>query len=425
MKRNSASVFEWKPFSRKQKKLLTWWMPQSPYRDYDIVISDGAIRSGKTFAGIDGFVTWSLHTFREQSFIIAGKSIGALKRNVLRPMFQMLNAKGIPYQYNRSENFIVIGNNTYYCFGANNEASQDFLQGLTAAGAYADEVALFPHSFVEQMIGRCSVEGSKIWMNCNPEGPYHFIKTDYIDNAEEKKILRLHFTLDDNLTLSEEIKERYRRMFSGVFYQRNILGLWVMAEGVVYDMFDREKHVVPTVDRPYTQYYVSMDYGTQNPTTFGLWGLHDGVWYKIKEYHYDGRSEARQKTDEEYYEDLVEFVGNLPIRSLIVDPSAASFIALVRKKGRFNVRKAKNDVLEGIRNMATALATGLIKYNDCCIETFREFASYVWDEKATQRGEDAPLKMNDHHMDADRYFVNTVVMAENRLRTRNKELFGL
>ena len=246
---NSASVFEWKPFSRKQKKLLTWWMPQSPYRDYDIVISDGAIRSGKTVAGIDGFITWSLHKFKDQSFIIAGKSIGALKRNVLRPLFQMLNAKGIPYQYNRSENFIVIGNNTYYCFGANNEASQDVLQGLTAAGAYADEVALFPRSFVEQMIGRCSVEGSKIWMNCNPEGPYHFIKTDYIDKAEEKKILRLHFTLDDNLTLSDEIKERYRRMFSGVFYQRNILGLWVMAEGVVYDMFDREKHVVPTVDR--------------------------------------------------------------------------------------------------------------------------------------------------------------------------------
>lgn len=425
MKQNNASTFEWKPFSKKQKKLLTWWMPQSPYRDYDIVISDGAIRSGKTVAGIDGFITWSLHKFKDQSFIIAGKSIGALKRNVLRPLFQMLNAKGIPYQYNRSENFIVIGNNTYYCFGANNEASQDVLQGLTAAGAYADEVALFPRSFVEQMIGRCSVEGSKIWMNCNPEGPYHFIKTDYIDQAEEKKILRLHFTLDDNLTLSDEIKERYRRMFSGVFYQRNILGLWVMAEGVVYDMFDREKHVVPTVDRPYTQYYVSMDYGTQNPTTFGLWGLHNGVWYKIKEYHYDGRAEARQKTDEEYYQDLVEFVGNLPIRSLIVDPSAASFIALVRKKGRFNVRKAKNDVLEGIRNMATALATGLIKYNDCCIETFREFASYVWDEKAAKRGEDAPLKMNDHHMDADRYFVNTIVMAENRLRTRSKELFGL
>lgn len=411
----SNAAFQWQPFSRKQKQLLTWWMPQSPYRDYDIVISDGAIRSGKTVAGIDSFITWSLHTFRGQNFIVSGKSIGALKRNVLRPMFQMLAAKGIPYRYNRSEGFIEIGSNTYYTFGANNEASQDVLQGLTAAGAYADEVALFPRSFVEQMIGRCSVKGSKIFMNCNPAGPYHWLKTDYIDKADEKRILRLHFTLDDNLTLSEEIKERYRRMFTGVFYQRNILGMWVMAEGVIYDMFDREKHVVPTKPRPYTQYYVSIDYGTQNPTTFGLWGLYNGVWYKVKEYHYDGRSEARQKTDEEYYQDLEAFVGNLPIRSLIIDPSAASFIALVRKKGRFHVRKAKNDVLEGIRNVATALATGRIKYNDCCTETFREFASYVWDAKAAERGEDVPLKQNDHHMDGDRYFVNTVVMRDSAI----------
>lgn len=409
MTRNEP-LFKWRPFSRKQKKVLTWWLPQSPYHDYDMIICDGSIRSGKTIAEIDAYITWSQYNFENQNFILAGKSMGALKRNVLKPMFQMLTAKGIPYHYNRSENFIVIGNNTYYCFGANNEASQDVLQGLTAAGAYADEVALFPKSFVDQMIGRCSIEGSKIWMNCNPEGPYHFIKTDYIDEAEEKKILRLHFTLDDNPTLSEQIKERYRRMFTGVFYQRYILGLWVMAEGIIYDMFDRSKHVVPTVDRPYTQYYVSIDYGTQNPTTFGLWGLYNGIWYKVKEYHYDGRARGRQKTDEDYYQDLVEFVGNLPIRSLIIDPSAASFIALVRQKGRFHVRKAKNDVLEGIRNVSTALATGRIKYNDCCKETFREFASYVWDEKATERGEDKPLEVNDHHMDGDRYFVNTVVM---------------
>lgn len=409
MTRNEP-LFKWHSFSRKQKKVLTWWLPQSPYHDYDMIICDGSIRSGKTIAEIDAYITWSQYYFENQNFILAGKSMGALKRNVLKPMFQMLAAKGIPYQYNRSENFIVIGNNTYYCFGANNEASQDVLQGLTAAGAYADEVALFPKSFVDQMIGRCSVEGSKIWMNCNPEGPYHFIKTDYIDEAEEKKILRLHFTLDDNPTLSEQIKERYRRMFTGVFYQRYILGLWVMAEGIIYDMFDRSKHVVPTVDRPYTQYYVSIDYGTQNPTTFGLWGFYNGIWYKVKEYHYDGRARGRQKTDEDYYQDLVEFVGNLPIRSLIIDPSAASFIATIRKKGRFHVRKAKNDVMEGIRNVATALATGRIKYNDCCKETFREFASYVWDEKATERGEDKPLEINDHHMDGDRYFVNTVVM---------------
>src|SRR5690606_10595817 len=194
----SPTAFRFQPFSKKQKQVLTWWMPRSPYRDYDMIIADGSIRSGKTIAMIDGFLTWSLETFRHQSFILSGRTMGALKRNVLRPAFEILAAKAIPYRYNRSEHFVQIGTNTYYCFGANNEAAQDVLQGLTAAGAYGDEAALFPQSFIEQMIGRCSVEGSKIWLNCNPAGPYHYLKVDYIDKAEEKRILRLHFTLDDN-----------------------------------------------------------------------------------------------------------------------------------------------------------------------------------------------------------------------------------
>lgn len=197
--RNPAKGFKFQPFSTKQKKLLTWWTSFSPYRDHDMIICDGSVRSGKTVAMIDGFVTWSLATFKSEDFILAGRSMGALKRNVLKPMFQILLAKGIPFNYNRSENYVEIGTNTYYCFGANNEASQDVLQGLTAAGAYADEGALFPQNFIEQMIARCSVEGSKIWINCNPESPYHFLKTDYIDKAKEKLILHLHFTLDDNL----------------------------------------------------------------------------------------------------------------------------------------------------------------------------------------------------------------------------------
>ncbi|WP_338135933.1 PBSX family phage terminase large subunit [Paenibacillus thiaminolyticus] len=307
-KRKRTTSFKFKPFSRKQKKLLMWWTDASPYRDYDMVIAEGAIRSGKTIAMVDSFITWSLDKHRHQNFIIAGKSMGALKRNVLEPMFQILTAKGIDYHYHRSENpHIIIGTNTYYLFGANNEASQDTLQGLTAAGAYLDEVALFPQSFVDQAIGRCSAEtddnGAKVFFNCNPGGPYHWFKVEYIDKAKEKKILVLHFSMDDNLSLSEKVKERFRRMFSGVFFKRYILGLWVMAEGVIYDMFDRDKHVVATEDRPYTQYYVSCDYGTQNPTTFGLWGQCKGVWYKVKEYHYDGCSKSRQKTDEEYCDD--------------------------------------------------------------------------------------------------------------------------
>lgn len=424
LKRGKPQAFKFKPFSKQQKKLLYWWEEGSKYKDYDIVIADGSIRSGKTIAMICSFLRWSQSRFNGEDFIIAGKSIGALKRNVIKPMQQILDAWDWKYSYNRSENYIVIGNNTYYLFGANNEASQDVLQGLTAAGALADEVALFPQSFVDQMIGRCSVDGAKIFMNCNPEGPYHYIKTEFIDKAKEKLIYYLHFTMDDNLSLSERVKERYRRMFSGVFFQRYILGLWVMAEGIIYDMFNKDKHVVKTEDRPYTQYYVSIDYGIQNPTVFGLWGFFNGKLYKIKEYHYSGREETRQKTDTEYADDLEKFIQNLPIKAIIVDPSAASFIAELRKRG-LRVRQANNEVIDGIRNVATALNEGMILYNDCCIETFKEFNSYVWDEKAAERGIDKPLEKNDHHMDADRYFVNTILFNNRRLKTINKHVLGL
>lgn len=415
-KRKKTTSFLFKPFSNKQKKLLMWWTDKSPFKDYDMIICHGSIRSGKTIAMIDSFVTWSLEKHRSQNFILAGKSMGALKRNVLEPMFQILTAKGIDYHYHRSENpHVIIGTNTYYLFGANHEASQDTLQGLTAAGAYLDEVALFPKSFVDQAIGRCSAEtddnGAKIFLNCNPSGPYHWFKTDFIDKAKEKKIFVLHFVMDDNLSLSERVKQRFKRMFSGVFFQRYILGLWVMAEGVIYDMFNEDENVAPTIQRKYTDYKVSCDYGTQNPMAFGLWGLSEGTWYKVKEYHHDARKAKTQKTDEQYANDLEEFVGGLT-KTIVVDPSASSFIILLKKRG-WVVRKAKNDVLEGIRNMATALSTGLIKYNDCCKESLREITSYVWDEKAVARGEDKPVKQNDHQMDADRYFVNTILFNNN------------
>lgn len=386
-----------------------WWMDESPYEDYEMVIAEGAIRAGKTIAMIDSFIMWSTDRHEGESFIIAGKSIGALKRNVLKPMFEILQAKGIKYKYHRSEHYVQIGSNTYYCFGANNESSQDVLQGLTAAGAYLDEVALMPKSFVDQAIGRCSVEGSRYFFNCNPAGPYHWFKTEFIDKAEEKRAYLLHFTMDDNLSLSDKVKERFKRMFSGVFFKRYILGLWIMAEGIIFDMFSEDIHKKPTIDREYTKFYISIDYGTQNPTTFGLWGLFDGIWYKVKEYHYDGRKQGKQKTDEEYYHDLAEFAQGYQIIKVIIDPSAASFIATIRKHGKFIVKKAKNDVLKGIRNMATALKEKKVLYNDCCVETFREFSSYVWDDKATERGEDKPIKQNDHCLDGDRYFISTIV----------------
>ncbi|ALS27183.1 terminase-like family protein [Paenibacillus sp. 32O-W] len=407
-------TFRWQPFSRKQLQVLTWWMPGSPHHDKDAIICDGSVRAGKTASMSFSYIVWAMEAFDGQQLGMAGKTIGALRRNVIGPLKQMLVSRGYNVEDRRADNLLTISRggkiNDFYLFGGKDERSQDLIQGTTLAGMFFDEVALMPQSFVNQATARCSVDGAKLWFNCNPAGPYHWFKLEWLDQLEQKNALHLHFTMDDNPSLSERVKERYRRMYSGVFFKRYILGLWVLAEGLIYDMFDQAMHVVPSVERPYRQYYVSCDYGTQNPMTFGLWGLHDGVWYKVKEYHYEGRKKSRQKDNEEYYRDLVAFIGDRKIREIIIDPSAASFIATIRKYNKFMVRKAKNDVLDGIRNVATALSEGLIKYNDCCKETFREFASYVWDEKAAiERGVEQPIKQNDHHMDADRYFVNTII----------------
>ncbi|MHB1681604.1 MAG: PBSX family phage terminase large subunit [Bacilli bacterium] len=403
MKRIASFAF--RPFSRKQKQLLTWWMDKSPHHDMDMVIADGAIRSGKTIAMIDSFLTWSLYRFTGETFIVAGKSMGALKRNVLKPMFQILAAKGIPYYYNRSENFVEIGSNTYYCFGASNESSQDVLQGLTAAGAYADEVALFPRSFVEQMIGRCSADGSKVFMNCNPGGPYHWFRQEYIEQAKEKRILHLHFTMDDNPALSERVKDRFRRMFSGVFFKRYILGLWVLAEGAIYDMFRDEMHVVDELPGAFERYFVGVDYGTTNPTVFLLIGEHDKRYYVIREYYYNSREAGSQKTDGMYAQDMQEFLADVSVTRILVDPSAASFIVQLRHDGIGSVVEADNDVLPGIANVGTALSNKQLLIHRSCTNLIREFGAYVWDDKAQLRGEDKPLKQFDHAMDALRYVV--------------------
>lgn len=427
MKRRMAT-FRWKPISRKQHQVLNWWMEGSPHTDKDAIICDGSVRAGKTVAMSFSFIMWATQSFDGQQFGMAGKTIGALRRNVIGPLKQILHARGYTVVEHRAENYLTISrgrnSNDFFLFGGRDERSQDLIQGITLAGMFFDEVALMPRSFVDQATARCSVEGAKLWFNCNPAGPYHWFKLEWLDQLEQKQALHIHFTMDDNLSLSEKVKERYRRLYSGIFYKRFILGLWVLAEGLIYDMFDTDKHIVPTEDRRYMSYFVASDYGAQNPMTFGLWGLSNGIWYKIKEYHYSGREANRQKDNEEYYADLVGFIGDIPIKSIIIDPSAAAFIATIRKHGTFSVTPAKNDVVEGIQAVATALTEMKILYNDCCKETFREYASYIWDTKAADRGEEKPVKQNDHQMDADRYFVYTIVAKGANALDRLRRLLG-
>ena len=352
-----------------------------------------------------GFILWSMRSFHGQSFAICGRTIEALRRNVvvhipvwLEGLFRVIER--------RAENKLVISaggrTNIYYLFGGRDESSYTLIQGITLAGVLFDEVALMPRSFVEQAMARCSVAGSKFWFNCNPESPEHWFYKEWICKAQSRNMLYLHFTMADNLSLDPKIKARYEGMYSGVFYDRYIRGLWTVAEGLIYSMFNHSYHVVPSVSREYEEYYISCDYGTLNPTSAGFWGLCAGKWYRTREYYYDGRKEKQQRTDEEHYAAIESLAGGIPVRKIIVDPSAASFIEVIRRHGRFPVEAASNRVLDGIRDVATHLIAGDILICDCCKDCIREFGLYRWDEKAT---EDRPLKINDHAMDDVRYFV--------------------
>ncbi|QAS70252.1 PBSX family phage terminase large subunit [Oenococcus sicerae] len=406
--------FHFDPFSIKQLKVLTWWR-YAGTKDKEAIIADGSVRAGKTVIMSLSYVLWSMHTFSNQQFGIAGKTIGSLRRNVVRPLKSMLESRGYTVHDSRTENLLVITKgsktNYYFLFGGKDESSQDLVQGITLAGFFFDEVALMPESFVNQATARCSVDGSKLWFNCNPAGPYHWFKVEYLDQLDKHKAIRIHFTMSDNPSLSQAIRERFERMYSGVFYQRYILGLWVMSEGIIYDNFDENTMVVdPPDDAVYEKYYVSCDYGTLNPTVFLLWGLFNGVWYCLDEYYYSGRTTQHQRTDEQYANDLDKFLGSIKA-TIIVDPSAASFITLLKKRGR-TVIKAKNDVLDGIRATQTAMNTGQILFTRKCKNLFKELASYIWDDKASERGEDKPVKQHDHACDAMRYFVYMIIFKK-------------
>ena len=261
-----------------------------------------------------------------------------------------------------------------------------------------------PRSFVEQAIARCSVTGSKLWFNCNPEGPQHWLYQEWILHANEHRALHLHFTMDDNPALSPAIRERYRRNYSGVFYQRFVLGEWCAAQGLVYDFFDPACDAVPPPDGPFDEWRVSVDYGTVNPASFGLWGLQHGVWFRVQEFYYDSKKEGKQKTDAEYVEDFLALAGSRRIRRVLVDPSAASFIEALRRKGFFVVR-ANNDVSDGIRVTADLLRQRKIVICNTCQDCLREFALYRWEQRGDR---DVPRKEFDHAMDELRYFAMSV-----------------
>ena len=414
-------LFKFKPFSRKQKQVLTWWMPDSPVREMEGIIADGAIRSGKTVSMSLSFVLWAMHGFTNQSFGMCGKTIGSFRRNVVFWLKIMLRTRGYKVTDHRADNILTVSKggitNRFYIFGGKDERSQDLVQGVTLAGVFFDEVALMPESFVNQATGRCSVDGSKFWFNCNPAGPMHWFKVKWINKISERNLLYLHFTMDDNLSLSEKIKERYRNSYAGVFYLRYIEGLWAVAEGLIYTMFT-EANIYNDDTRPKGLEYLSrrtiaLDYGTTNPCVF-LDIYDDGTTIRVdREYRWDSRAEkAGPKTDSQYGDDMVEFMGDNPefMCDIVADPSATSYITELRNRG-YVVEPADNEVLDGIREVATMFQTGRLMIHERCTGLITELRSYVWDEKAGERGEEKPVKQLDHGPDALRYYIKTKLPA--------------
>ena len=401
-------------FSPKQKTVLTWWMPGNEYCKYEALVCDGAVRSGKTLAMGLGFFLWAMICFDGQRFGICGKTIQSLRRNVLAEILPRLTGLGMTWREKRSENLLTVNfhgrENRFYIFGGRDERSASLIQGITFAGVLMDEVALMPRSFVEQACARCSVAGSRLWFNCNPAGPTHWFYRSWIQEVGKRNCLRLHFTMEDNPSLSPEIRQRYERLYTGVFYRRYILGQWAQAEGRVYDFFEPEM-VKPVPEGSYQKWYVSCDYGTVNPTSMGLWGLQNGVWYRVKEFYFSSRQAQHQMTDEEYAAALGKLVGDRKVEAVIVDPSAASFIEVLRRKG-WKVRKADNDVLTGIRLTSDALKEGRIVICEGCSDCIREMDEYVWDLSSGAR--DRVKKEHDHAMDDMRYFVSTVLGKRER-----------
>lgn len=439
--------FEWKEFSPKQITAMYWWdkkhFPQ--YDGLNAIICDGAVRSGKTIGMSFGFVNWAMETFNGKQFALCGKTVGSLRRNVVAPLKQMLLSTKYTVQDHRSDNLLTISAkridtktgkpveiiNSFYIFGGKDESSQDLIQGITLAGLFCDEVALMPQSFVNQATARCSVTGAKFWFNCNPDSPFHWFNKEWIHKAEEKKALHIHFNMEDNWSLSKEVIDRYKSLYTGVFYKRYIMGLWVLADGVIYPMFDSDRHAV-TKRRNWTRVFMSADFGIQNPTTFGLFGYYEPnkEYHQFASYYHNGREQG-QKTVKEYVDDCIKFIeeNNVMPEYIAIDPSAAPLIIEMRKNSYFQrhsikVVPAKNNVDLGIQVVSYLLSCNKFTLDPSCRSDIEEFGSYCWDSDKLEKGVEEILKINDHAMDKIRYALMTDSLLYRTLDKQIKVLSG-
>lgn len=396
-------MINWAPFSEKALDFLQ----NSTAR---LNIAHGAVRSSKT---ITCTIRWLAYIAEGPPGDLAmlGKTTATLQRNVLNELFDMVGPTNYKW-INRQQGELRVFNRRIYCFGANNEDAESKLRGATFAGAYCDEVNLYPQSVFNQLMARLSIEGAKCFCNCNPDSPYHWFYTDYITNEAilDKKIWK--FLMDDNLSLSKSYMDSLKQEYRGVWYERMILGNWVSAEGRIYDMIDRKVHYIDTSTKlpenpNLIKWLVGCDYGTSTVMSWGLYAkLPSGVFLKVKEFYYDAVKKKAQQTDYEFATAFQNWLGPIRPHTVYCDPSASSWKLELMRRG-YRVQNADNDVINGIRHVSTLLSTGKYFMDKSCVNTEREYDSYVWDPVAQLQGKDKPVKAHDHTCDTDRYVLYT------------------
>lgn len=387
------------PLSQKQLQSIT-------KSDGRLNVWVGPVRSGKSYSCFWRWIDFILNG-PKGPLIITGRTEPTIKRNLVRPL-QDLIGPDLVYMQGKGE--IQLWGRTIDVVGANDERAEAKIRGSEFVGALMDEITIIPENFVKMLFSRLSLPGSKFFGTTNPDSPYHWLKKDYIDRPDVVDIRVFNFNMEDNPSLNEEFKRAIASEYRGLWYQRYVLGNWVLAEGAIYDMFNEDNHCLDNPPGSANYYIVGIDYGTSNPCVYSLIGynpsLYPNMWLE-KEYYYNSKEHNRQKSDSEYASDLADFITGYNVKSIYVDPSALSFKVEMRKAGIYDVYDAKNDVLSGIRFQGMLISNGTFKILRQCTHAVHEFSTYVWDEKASRRGYDQPLKQNDHCMDSIRYALYT------------------
>lgn len=385
-----------------------------------INIWHGAVRSGKTVGSIVRFLEILANPPKGGHIVIVGKTERTIKRNILSVIADHVGKRRVKLL---RDGMVAICGVVCLMVGANDARAETKIRGGTFAVAYVDEITLCPESFFKMLLSRLSVPGATLLGTTNPDSPYHWLKRDYIDRRDELHLKLFHFTLDDNPFLASEYVEALKLEYTGLWYRRFILGEWCLAEGAVYaDQWDEARNTWKGPYTPQVKWWAAGDYGTTNPTTFGLYSEdRAGVVTCWSEYWWDSRAEQRQKTDQQYVADFFMWLqragaevaadaraAGLPPpltmpAFLRLDPAAASLRVAFEQDRRIRIENANNDVLQGIRHVGGRLAAGTFLVHKRCTHSHREMSAYTWDPKAQARGEDAPIKINDHTQDRHRY----------------------